>query len=960
MKIQKVKTLAFAISQQREEQIEKELRSKSDKKILGFFSSYDVSEIIHAYAPIGKFKVSRLENVAKGVLREKEFETIENYFYIDLTNLEIFYFDVKTKEIIRYEILQKCFDLSEGAIVTLGNILRYGETLLEKLDYNNVQELANFGLIKIFKPKLKEISALIIDELSPESKRKTIVKDRVKVSFHIPYFSNSGYNLENFLYVEDKKVPSYQVQHIKYSIVKISEVIKHVFQAENSLTGIIFMPFLECKYLERGKIKTFDRKFPIFLINETAQKKEASEVIIPLALSTELDAPESVPIEHPTINFSDVVDLENVKEEIRDEIIYPLQNPEISKKFGKKAGGGILLYGPPGCGKTLIAKAAIGECNASFFNINISDLVSRGIEVAPKILHDIFERAVKEAPSVIFIDEIDAIGGKRTAEEQHFARVIIDQLLMEIDGVESMKESILFIAATNAPWAIDPALRRSERFTKQIFIPPPDFATRVKLFEKYTLDKELEDNVNFEELAKLTEGYASSDIKAICDEAVKIPWEETIHGLKERKISHEDFLNAISKQKSSLIPWFKVARREFEKSGELSLFKEFSEFILKYSGGVDESKKPEMTFDDVADLEMVKDELRKRVIYPIKNQDLAEKIGIEKSAGILLYGPPGCGKTHIAKAIVGECNATFFNVRITDILSNEGGEPERIIQEIFERAEKNAPAIIFIDEIDALLGRRDLDREEKRVLAQFLIEMDGFEKKKGVFVIAATNAPWAIDPALRRAGRFTSQIFVQPPNFEARVKLFEMLLKDRKISNDVNIEKLAELTDGYASSDIKAICDLAFDISLEDVINTGHSREITQSDLITAISKQKSSLASWYKMAKKQILECDEKEIYIDLIRNIDEFEKKFIEKQDIKEILDMEKVKLGILSAKDKETKLSQLYEEKNNIERMIEEARQRYYTRKIDEESFRRIIKDYEERLIALDIEIKRLKEN
>lgn len=959
MKIQKVRTLAFAISQQREAQFEKELESKSKKKFLGFFNNYEISGITHAYTPIGKFKVSRLENVTKGVFGEKEFETIENYFYIDLSNLELFYFDEKKQEIERYDLLQKCFDLSESALITLGNILRYGETLLDKLDYNTVQELARSGLIKIFKPKLKEISALLIDELSPESRRKTIVKERVKVSFHIPYFSNKGYNIENFLYIEDKKVPNYQVQHIKYSIVKISEVIKHIFQAENSLTEIIFMPFLECKYLEEEKIKTFDRKFPILFINEISEKKEASEVIIPLSLSTELDAPESVPVEHPTINFYDVVDLEDVKEEIKEEIIYPLQNPEISKKFGKKAGGGILLYGPPGCGKTLIAKAAIGECNASFFNINISDLVSRGIEVAPKILHDIFERAVKEAPSVIFIDEIDAIGGKRTAEEQHFARVIIDQLLMEIDGVESMKESILFIAATNAPWAIDPALRRSERFTKQIFIPPPDFATRVKLFEKYTLGKELEENVNFEELARLTEGYASSDIKAICDEAFKIPWEEAIHGAKERKISHKDFLSAISKQKSSLIPWFKVARREFEKSGELSLFKEFSEFILKYSGGVDESKKPDMTFEDVANLEKVKDELRKRVVYPIKNPELAEKIGIEKSVGILLYGPPGCGKTYIAKAIVGECNATFFNVHITDILSKESGEPEKIIQEIFERAEKNAPAIIFIDEIDALLGRRDLDREEKRILAQFLIEMDGFEKKKGIFVIAATNVPWEIDPALRRAGRFTSQIFVQPPNFEARVKLFEMFLKDKKISKDVDIEKLAELTDGYASSDIKAICNLAFDISLEEVVNTGVGGEIRQSDLINAISKQKSSLASWYKMAKKQILECDEKEIYIDLIKNIEEFEKKFIEKQEIKEILDMEKVKLGIISVRDKETKLKQLNDEKSNIERMIEEARQRYYTRKIDEESFRRIIKDYEEKLIAINIEIRRLKE-
>jgi transitional endoplasmic reticulum ATPase len=976
MKIQRVTTLAFSISEEREKEIENSLKEKKKGKFLGILGKEEKPKIIYAYSPVGKFKATRLEKVIKGLLRDEEFETLECYFYVDLNNLDLFCLHEERGgeiKIERYDIIKKIFNLSDNAIKTLGNLLRYGETFLDNINSNVVDELAHIKAIKIFKPRLKELSAMIIDELTPESPRPTIVKKRVKSKIHIPKFGYRGYNLTEYLHADDTWVESYTPQNIKYSIDKVSRVLGILFQAEVSLIrAVIFMPYIECKFkTEEGKrTRTFERYFPV-LCHDEKQKRERIErkkkgvKLVPLSLSTEIGVPECVPVEHPTINFSDVANLEYVKEEIREEIIYPLIRPDLAKEFGRRAGGGILLYGPPGCGKTLIVRAAIGECFASFFNVNLSDLVSKGVEVEPKILHDIFEQARKDAPSVIFIDELDAIGGKKTIEEEHAARMLIDQLLIEMDGIESLEGSILFIAATNTPWAIDPALRRTERFTRQIFVPPPNLKTRIELFKIYTKNEPVDtEKVNFEELAKLTEGYASSDIKAICDLAAKIPWEEAIHGGVKRKITQEDFIKIISQQKSSLPAWFKLAREEIEKSGELKLYEDFSRYILKYAGGIDQSEKPELRFQDVGNLANVKEELKRKIIYPILNPELGEKFKQELGGAILLYGPPGCGKTYITRATICECNAAFFNVRITDIILKERGAPERKIREIFDRAEKNSPAIIFFDEIDALLGRRDLVKTEKKILAQFLMEMDGVEKRRGVFVIGATNIPWAIDPALRRAGRFTTQIFVPPPNLKAREEIFKIHLKERKIAKDVDVKKLASLTEGYSSSDIKTICDLASEIPWEEAIKGGKEREIEMQDFIKVISKQKSSLVPWFKMANKQLLESEEKEIYKDLVNSIAYFEEKIKEieegkdKEKLKEVLREEKIKLGICQDRKREEGIASLETEKKRLEEIISTARKRYYQRKIDEESFRRIVKDYEKKLIELDIEIRKLK--
>ncbi len=941
MKIQRVNTLAFPISCKKEKKFQDDVGGKIKGK---------ESKIIYGYAPLGKFKVIRPERVTKGWKRETEFISSSSFFYIDLNNLTVFYFNEEEGKLKSYDILKKISKLSEDAIKTLGYLMRYGESKKEELNKDAVMELAPLGLIKFFRPKLKELSALLIDELSPGSKHKTIVKERVKINFTLPKFADLGYNLGNFSDAEKEWIEEYSPLPIKHSLDKISRLLKRLFNAKTaSPQAVVFLPFLEGKFKKSGKLTSLERKFPLLLSKEKDKDKKRGVALTPLALSTELGVAEPTPMERSTINFSNVANLEEVKEEIREEIIYPLIKPELAKKFGRRAGGGILLYGPPGCGKTFIVKAAIGECSSAFFNINLSELVSSGIDVGPKALHEIFEKAAREAPAVIFLDEIDAIGSTKTFTDAKHAVMLIDQLLMEMDGIESAKEKILFIAATNTPWAIDPALRRTERFTRQLFIPPPDKKTRVMLFRLYTKEEPLEENINFENLVDLTEGYASSDIEAICKSAAEIPWVEAMHGKKERKITQGDFLKALSKQKSSLIPWFKVAKREIEKTGELKLYEDLSNYILKYAGGVDRTEEATLTFQDVGDLEEVKEKIREKVIYPILHYQVTKEEKEKVGDGILLYGPPGCGKTYLAKGTMGETQASFFNVKISDVTLKENSEKK--IQEIFERAERNAPAIIFFDEVDALLGRRKLSGQEKRILAQFLTEMDGFEEREGVFLIAATNTPWAIDPALRRAGRFTTQIFMPPPNLEAREEIFKIHLRNKKISDGVNFKKLARLTEGYASSDIGAVCSSLSKATSESQI------EVKMGDFLIAIEGQKPSLIPWIKMAKRQLLESGEEDVYDEMLKNIAQLEKKFKEKEALGKILEEEKSKVGIISKEDKE-KLRQLKNEKKQIEDLIETVKQKYYTRKIDEESFRKIVRDYEKKLIEIEMKIKESK--
>jgi len=289
-----------------------------------------------------------------------------------------------------------------------------------------------------------------------------------------------------------------------------------------------------------------------------------------------------VPIEKPNINFENVGGLDSVKEEIRKAIVYPFQHPEIFKMYGKRAGEGILLYGPPGCGKTFIARAAAGECNANFLTMTISEILSKWVGDSERNVRSAFESARRYAPAILFFDEIDAVGGRRDETREGYAKRLVNEMLINLDGVQGPLEKVLVLAGTNSPWDVDPALRRPGRFSKLVFVPPPDESSRKQIFKIHLKERPVEPSVSLDELAALTDGYSSADIAQVCAESADIPLTEALSGKAPRKICRSDFQQVLQKRSSSLYPWFKLARREVEGSGEQEVFQELLKVIDHY------------------------------------------------------------------------------------------------------------------------------------------------------------------------------------------------------------------------------------------------------------------------------------------------------------------------------------------------------------------------------------------
>ena len=292
---------------------------------------------------------------------------------------------------------------------------------------------------------------------------------------------------------------------------------------------------------------------------------------------------EIIPIQRPSTTFSDVGGLDGVKEDIRKAIVYPFQHPELYEMYGKKAGEGILLYGPPGCGKTFIARASAGEIGIAFLTMKVSDVLSKWLGESEQNVRAAFQSAAKAAPAILFFDEIDAVGGRRDEDQAAAGKRIVNEMLVQMDGVEGPRDKVLILAGTNAPWDVDPALRRPGRFSKLILVPPPDMGGRTAIFKIHCRKKPVDASVNFEDLAKRTDGYSGADIAQICNEAADIPLTEALEGGKPRKIMQKDFYEVLKKRSSSITPWFRLARKEIEKSGEKDIFAGLFQYIEKYA-----------------------------------------------------------------------------------------------------------------------------------------------------------------------------------------------------------------------------------------------------------------------------------------------------------------------------------------------------------------------------------------
>jgi transitional endoplasmic reticulum ATPase len=505
----------------------------------------------------------------------------------------------------------------------------------------------------------------------------------------------------------------------------------------------------------------------------------------------------------PSITYEDIGGLRDEVTKVREMIELPLRHPELFRRLGVEAPKGVILHGPPGTGKTLLAKAVANETNASFYTIGGPEIMSKYYGESEERLRNVFQEAQKNAPSIIFIDELDSIAPKREEVSGEVERRIVAQLLSLMDGLKA-RGKVVVIGATNRINAIDPALRRPGRFDREIELGVPDRDGRLDILQIHTRGMPLEKDVNLERLADITHGFVGADLHALAKEAAIRALRRI---LPEIDLSAEsipaDILNKIIVKMQDFID----VVNEMEPSAMREVFVEV----------------PDVKWEDIGGLETIKQELREAVEWPLKYQGMFAYADATPPKGILLYGPPGTGKTLMAKATANESEANFISIKGPELLSKWVGESEKGVREIFRKARQAAPCIIFFDEMDAIAPARGGDfgtsHVTERVISQILTELDGLEVLTNVVVIAATNRPDIIDTALLRPGRFDRLLYVPPPDYESRKQIIHIHTKKKPIADDTNIDNLAAKMDGYTGADIAAVASAAVMLALREHIS---------------------------------------------------------------------------------------------------------------------------------------------
>ena len=490
----------------------------------------------------------------------------------------------------------------------------------------------------------------------------------------------------------------------------------------------------------------------------------------------------------PDVSYEDIGGLSKEIEAIREMVELPIKHPEVFQRLGIGAPKGVLLTGPPGTGKTLLAKAVANETDSQFYSIAGPEIMSKYYGESEKQLRDIFEEATKNAPSIIFIDEIDSIAPKRGEGKDQTEKRVVAQLLTAMDGLTS-RGDVVVIAATNRPDDIDEALRRPGRFDREIKILAPDEKGRLEILKIHTRGMPLAKDVDFKYLAKKTLGFTGADIEVLCKEAAMKAIKPYVPSLK--KFSEKVPTNILEKIEVNM-KHFKEALKMVEPSA-------MREVLIT---------KPSVTWDDIGGLKNVKKRIKEVIEWPLKDPESFKKFGIKPPKGILLYGPPGTGKTLIAKAVAHESDANFIAVKGPELISKWVGESEKHIREIFKKARQLAPAIIFFDEFDSISKVRgaSLTDSTERMVNQLLNELDGIEDLEQVSVIAATNKPELIDPALLRPGRIELMLEISMPDRDSRLEIFRVHTKNMPLDKSINLEEWADKTDGFTGADIEALC----------------------------------------------------------------------------------------------------------------------------------------------------------
>jgi transitional endoplasmic reticulum ATPase len=506
----------------------------------------------------------------------------------------------------------------------------------------------------------------------------------------------------------------------------------------------------------------------------------------------------------PKVAYEDIGGLTDEVGKVREMIELPLRHPELFEKLGVDAPKGVLLHGTPGTGKTLLAKAVASETSANFLTIGGPEIMSKFHGESEERLRDIFKEAEENAPSIIFIDEIDSIAPKRDEVTGETERRVVAQLLATMDGLEG-RGKVIVIAATNRPNALDPALRRPGRFDREIEIGIPDREGRLEILHIHTRGMPLADDVDMAMLAGMTHGYVGADLAALVREGAMRALREVLPSIDlEEETIPAEVLNRLRVTFDN----FMDAYREMQPST-------LREVLLE---------SPNVKWEEIGGLEGPKQELMETVEWPLRYASLYRHMTAVPPKGILLYGPPGTGKTLLAKAVASESQANFISVKGPEFLSKWVGESEKAVRETFRKARQAAPCVIFLDEIDAIAPVRGTSSDSgvtERVISQILTEMDGLEALHNVIVIAATNRPDMIDPALLRPGRFDRLVYIPPPDPEARKEILRIHTKGRPLTDDVDIDKLASRMHNFTGAEIAAVANEAIMLAIRDLVLSG-------------------------------------------------------------------------------------------------------------------------------------------